>query len=242
MKNISNQEKKGIIMKLKELISQSKWQDVAIAMVTEHPCQRKNLDGFKIIFETLMMMEPSESEFRIRIERTPDILNPEYTYPDVFGVKEGDDKRWSMEFSPWAEWLGMVVCKETLEAFSVSQIVADCLYEMTFFGFTEDTISQEKQKLEDSIKETKEHPEKLIELKPEDFRFEISMKGYLLCLDRWLRWGALSREYFGEDGSWFNERFLKKKAPEYYDELDRQTLKAALKEVAREILDVAKEL
>ena len=113
---------------------------------------------------------------------------------------------------------------------------------MTFFGFTEDTINQERQKLEASIKEADEHPENLIELKPDDYRVEITMKGYLQCLDRWLRWGDLSREYFGEDGSWFKERFLKKKAPEYYDELDRQTLKAALKEVAREILDVAKEL
>ncbi|MBR4147367.1 MAG: hypothetical protein IKX35_06000 [Bacteroidales bacterium] len=229
-------------MKLKELISQTKWQDVAIAMVIEHPYQRKNLDGYRIIFETLMMIEPVESEYQIRIERTPDILEPEYTYPDVFGIKDGDENRWSMEFSSWAEWLGMVVCKETLEVFSANQIVANCLYEMTFFGFTEDTINQEKQKLEDSIKETKEHPENLKEFKLEDYRVEISMKGYLQCLDRWLRWGTLSRDYFGEDGSWFKERFLRKKAPDYYEELDRQTLKAALKEVAREILDVAKEL
>ena len=85
-------------MILKELISQSKWQDVAIAMVTEHPYQRKNLDGYRIVFETLMMLESAESEFQIQIERSPDILNPEYTYPDVFGVKEGDEKRWSIEF------------------------------------------------------------------------------------------------------------------------------------------------
>ena len=242
MKNFFKSGKLGIIMKLKELISQTKWQDVAISMVIEHPYQRKNLDGYRIIFETLMMMEPVESEYRIRIERTPGILDPEYTYPDVFGVKDGDENRWSMEFSTWAEWLGMVVCNETLEAFSADQIVANCLHEMTFFGFTEDTINQERQKLEDSIKETEEHPEKLIELKPDDYRVEISMKGYLQCVDRWLRWGALSRDYFGENGSWFKERFLKKSAPECFEELDRQTLKAALKEVAREILDVAKEL
>ena len=229
-------------MKLKELISQSKWQDVAIALVTEHPYQRKNLNDYGIVFETLMMMESAESEFRIQIERSPDILNPEYTYPVVFGAKEGEEKRWSIEFSPWAEWLGMVVCDETLEAFSANQIVANCLHEMTFFGFTEDTINQERQKLEASIKEAEEHPEKLIESKPDDYRVEISMKGYLQCLDRWLRWGTLSKDYFGENGSWFKERFLKKKAPEYYEEVDRQTLKAALKEVAREIMDVAKKL
>ena len=48
-------------MKLKEIICQSDWQDVAVAIVTEHPCQKKNLEGFKIVFETLMLMEPTKS-------------------------------------------------------------------------------------------------------------------------------------------------------------------------------------
>ena len=61
-------------------------------------------------------------------------------------------------------------------------------------------------------------------------------------MDRWLRWGTLSREYFGENISWFKNRFLVDNAPENYNELDRQTLKAALKEVARDIMDVAKKL
>ena len=37
-------------MKLKEIISQSDWQNMAIAIVTEHPFQRKNLDGFRIVY------------------------------------------------------------------------------------------------------------------------------------------------------------------------------------------------
>jgi len=62
-------------MKLQEIICQSDWQVVAVAIVTEHPCQRKNLEGFRIVFETLMLMEPTKSEYQIRIERRPDALD-----------------------------------------------------------------------------------------------------------------------------------------------------------------------
>ena len=229
-------------MKLKEIISQSNWQDVAIAIVTEHPCQRKNLEGFRIVFETLSLMESTESEYQIRIERRADMLDSEYTYPDVFGVKEDDEISYSLVFTPWTEWLGMDICQETLDPLSPSQITAYCLHEMTFFGFTEEQRKQQEASLDESIKEAKEHPEDLIELNPDDLHIEISMKEYLRCLDRWLRWSTLSREYFGENASWFKNRFLVGNAPGSYDELDRQTLKAALKEVARDIMDVAKKL
>ena len=229
-------------MTLNEIISQVDWNEVAVAIVSERPYQRPVLEGFKKVFESLLLMEPAGSEYRIRIDRTPDVLDPEDTYPEVVGIKEGVDERWALSFCPWTEWLGMEVCQATLEAFSVSQIVANCLHEMTFFGFTEEKIKGHRDELDDRIREAEEHPEKLIKFNPNDYRFEITTKGYLRCLDRWLRWGAISKEYFGEDDAWFKDRFLRKKAPEYFDELDRQTLKAALKEVAREILDVAKEM
>ena len=120
-------------MILKEIIDQVQWSDVAIAIVTEHPWCRKRLEGYKKVLETLRLMESAESEFSIIIDYTPDILKPEYKYPDVYGVKEGVNERWSLSFSPWKEWLGMVVCQETLEGFTVSQIVANCLFDMTFF-------------------------------------------------------------------------------------------------------------
>ena len=229
-------------MKLKDIISQSDWQDVAIAIVTEHPCQRKNLEGFRIVFETLLLMEPTESEYQIRIERRTDGLDAEYSYLDVFGVKDDDETNYSLVLTLWTEWLGMEVSKETGKDHSPSQIIACCLYEMTFFGFTEEQREQQEASLDESIKEAKEHPEDLIELNPDDLHIEISMKGYLRCLDRWFRWGTLSREYFGENASWFKNHFLVDNAPENYNELDRQTLKAGLKEVARDIMDVAKKL
>ena len=229
-------------MTLKELIKQVKWQDVAIALVSDHPWCRKSLEGYRKVFDTLYLMDSVDSEFCIKIELSPDILEPNRLYTDVVGIKEGVDERWGLSFSPWKEWLGMVVSKDSLDTYSASRIVANCIYEMTFHGFTEETINQEIQKLKDSIKESEEHPERLHKFDPEQMHIEISMKGYLRCLDRWLKWGALAKDYYGEDVSWFKTHFLNSKAPEYFDELDRQTLKAALKEIIWEIEDVIKSL
>ena len=60
-------------------------------------------------------------------------------------------------------------------------------------------------------------------------------KDWINDAGRWLRWGAFSKEYYGETAKWFRAHFSNETAPDYFSELDRQTLKAALKEVARRI-------
>lgn len=60
------------------------------------------------------------------------------------------------------------------------------------------------------------------------------------CRD--LERGTLAKDYYGENASWFKAHFHNKNAPENFDELERQTLKAALKEIIREIEDTIKNL
>lgn len=228
-------------MTLKEIFTTTPWQDIAIALVSAYPNQRRLLEGYQIVFETLKLMEPKESEMTLYV--VYDESKSEDGGHDVYGIKaDKPDERWGLLFVPWAEWLGIEPAEETISTCTPEQIAASCLFEMTYFGFTEEQRKQQEASLDESIKEAEEHPEDLIEMKPEEWHIEISTKGYLRCLDRWLRWSTLSREYFGENDSWFKDNFLRKKAPDYFNEIDRQTLKAALKEIAREIEDVAEEM
>lgn len=96
--------------------------------------------------------------------------------------------------------------------------------------------------MDDIAQDSMFHLEKLIELKPEDLHMEISMKDWINDAGRRLSWGAFSKEYYGESAKWFREHFADDRAPESYSELDRQTLKAALKEVARSIEHAADNL
>ena len=228
-------------MTLNELLETTPWQDIAIALVTAYPNQRKLLEGYQIVFETLKLMDPKDSDLTLNV-----VYDDSYSEDgghDVYGIKaDKPDERWGLLFVSWAEWLGMELAPETISAYSHSQIAALCLFEMTFFGFTEDKREQENQKLMKTADEAKQHPERLHKLDPCILAHEFTMKEWLTDLNHWLRWASVSKEYFGENAHWFAEHFTGKNAPATFDEIDRHTLKSALKEIANQILYVAKEL
>ena len=228
-------------MTLKELLETTPWQDIAITLVTAYPNQRKLLEGYQIVFETLKLMTPKDSDLTLHV--VYDDSNSEDGGYDVYGTKaDKPDERWGLLFVSWAEWLGMELAPATISTYSHSQIAALCLFEMTFFGFNEDKREQENQKLMKTVDEAKQHPERLHKLDPSMLSHEFTMKEWLTDLNRWLRWGSVSKEYFGENIHWFSEHFTGKDAPEYYDEIDRPTLKSSLKEIANQILYITKKL
>lgn len=228
-------------MTLKELLQTTPWQDIAITLVTAYPNQRKLLEGYQIVFETLKLMAPKDSDLTLHV--VYDDSDSEDGGHDVYGTKaDKPDERWGLLFVPWAEWLGMELAPETISTYSHSQIAALCLFEMTFFGFTEDLREEKNQELMKTADEAKQHPERLHKFDPSMLSHEFTTKEWLTDLNRWLHWGSFSKEYFGENAHWFTEHFTGKNAPASYDEIDRHTLKSALKEIAHQILYVAKEL
>lgn len=228
-------------MTLKELLETTQWQDIAIALVAAYPNQRKLLEGYQIVFETLKLMPAKESDMPLHV--IYDDSDSEDGGHDVYGIKaDKPDERWGLLFVSWAEWLGMELAPETISSFSPGKIAALCLFEMTFFGFTEDLREEKNKELMKTADEAKQHPERLHKLDPSMLSHEFTTKEWLTDLNQWLRWGSLSKEYFGENARWFSEHFTGKDVPKQDDEIDRQTLKSALKEIANQILYVAKEL
>lgn len=134
-------------MILKEIFERAQWPEVAIAFVSSYPNQRKTLRGYEDVFELLQKKTPIASDCQLVIESVEDDSESGQYYYHLFGKKEGDDKNWSLMFCPWSEWVGMEVSEVTLSELSDAQIVAHCLFEMTFFGFTEEGIESEKKRL-----------------------------------------------------------------------------------------------
>ena len=54
---------------------------------------------------------------------------------------------------PWAEWLGMEIEQATLDALPASQILAHCLWEMTFHGFEEWQVQEMSDELKRRVDE-----------------------------------------------------------------------------------------
>ena len=63
--------------------------------------------------------------------------------------------RWALDLSGFREWLSFYVSNKIINNFSIEEILAYCLWEMTFNGYSDKTISNERKQLTKLIKETK---------------------------------------------------------------------------------------
>jgi hypothetical protein len=101
------------------------------------------------IYEELCSLEPAATGLSIQVERV--FEDPGKNVVHVFGIgepgrgvvndwefgvnEEGKPWKGGIEGTDWAEWIAMPVTEASLEAFTKPQIVAHCLYEMTFSGW-----------------------------------------------------------------------------------------------------------
>ena len=143
-------------MKFKELLSKYRWDDIQTALVRLYPDQAESLEGCKQVFETLQTTRPVETKMRISIENVLDEYTGEYyavvsgkdgtlkkdSNPEIFKDDEvgNQEVTYGIEFTDWAEWLGMEIDPETLSSYSEVDIIGHCLWEMTFFGYSQQAI------------------------------------------------------------------------------------------------------
>lgn len=76
-------------------------------------------------------------------------------YSDIknYSSEENNSKNYSLSFVPWHELLGYNVCKKSLESYGMETIIAEFIWEITFYGWTEASMEEEKNKLNESIEE-----------------------------------------------------------------------------------------
>ena len=99
---------------------------------------------------------PEGAEYELHIERTESFVPGEESYPDVFCRKAGDTERHGLDLSPWEGWLAIRVPEPLLEAMPVAEIVAHCVWEMTFYGFDRKLIAENRAELELRVREIDE--------------------------------------------------------------------------------------
>lgn len=154
-------------MTFRSLLFSVTWADVSIALVAAYPdTSISDLVGYSRVRDILYSITPVPSTTRISINWVdPD---PRFSEPDDVGywdvsglddvrdAKEGYETpmKWAIEFTPWGEWLGMEIDKDTLAKLSPADILAHCLWEMTFCGYTQEEVDGELKKIEDAVKDT----------------------------------------------------------------------------------------
>jgi hypothetical protein len=163
-------------MKLKELVLKTSWNAVKSSLFQIYPESERGIGKFKSVFEALLTLSPRETKMRLCLKEVLGEGIDEEPYVEVYG-KDGtlnkdlpdfhhfsetastefanSETSFAIDLVPWEEWLGMELDPSALQAYSDSDILAHCLWEMTFFGFDQLAIEKQREEIDRQVMEFK---------------------------------------------------------------------------------------
>ena len=123
--------------------------------------QESSKTGYKDVFDKLLTMKPNKHNLSdLFIEVNKVFEDDGECWLNVHGIMpKSPQKGYAIEFTPWNDWISMFIDQKTLDSLSKEEIVAACMYEMTFFGFEEEDVQDSHNDLinryEECIKDIK---------------------------------------------------------------------------------------
>lgn len=156
-------------MNLKALLGRVRWCDVKDCLVSAYPDCDSSLEGFEMVFLKLSLLVPCKTDMRLFVEETftegiddepyvdirgrdgtlnRDLPDFKYTGKPDHGEYADSETIYGLDFVPWEEWLCMEIDSESLKNYSESEILAHCIWEMTFYGFDQTHIREQKAELD----------------------------------------------------------------------------------------------
>lgn len=135
-------------MTLKEILNTTNEDSVLKILAEVYESSDNDIKGYSSLLKKLKVMTPVASEYQLCIQHVVGFDG--YEYEDVSGVKHKGDESVGVSLTPREEWLGMEIQDDTLASYSPDEILAHCLWEMTFYGFTEGEVDEFKDFLNKS--------------------------------------------------------------------------------------------
>ena len=128
-------------MKLNQLIHENLWESMKNSLLNLYPGYSQNISAFQDVYKNLLELKPNESDFVISIdfEIAEDIAE---NWHHVHAYKKHDINKqfYGLSIDKWENWLGMDIDEITYTNYSQTDIIAHCIWEMTFWGFDQQTI------------------------------------------------------------------------------------------------------
>lgn len=135
---------------------------IELIFLNLYPDQEESIEDYREVFEKLTTITPVDTKMIIVLATVEDDFDPEEpnSYVDVSGRKpkggeDPDETSYAIEFEEWEKWLGMDLAPETLQNFNELEIIAHCLFEMTFCGFDEEEIQEQFEDIKKTNDELK---------------------------------------------------------------------------------------
>jgi hypothetical protein len=130
-----------------QILEESDWPPVWEQLQKLYQIPAEGEPAYKRAFDEVRGLAPAATALKIEITECDPASEESGGYR--FGVSGVDEKgSGGIEFSPWSEWKGMEIMPETLEQFSIAEIVAHCLKEMTFSGFSQEAVQTKVRELQ----------------------------------------------------------------------------------------------
>lgn len=152
-------------MILLDIFNQVTFKDVQISLLKHYPSEEYALADYKKVFLGIFQLQPKKNieKWKIIIEPYKDTFinkedNQQYTDEgyDIYAKKAKDKNHYAIECTPWEEWLSMNIDNKTLKSMSSADIIAHCLYEMTFMSFDQNEIRDVIEMVKGLAEEVKE--------------------------------------------------------------------------------------
>lgn len=145
-------------VRLSELIKNASFENICKAMMKWWPDQETSKESYKDVFAKLSVMTPKKHNLNDMFIDVSIVEEDGKDYLDVTGMElSNPNKSYAIEFVPWIEWISMFITKKTLNILSNDEIIAGCLYEMTWSGFTEKQINSKLETLINAVDECKKN-------------------------------------------------------------------------------------
>jgi hypothetical protein len=126
---------------LAQLLLSTPWTAIELRLLETYPSA--NAGVFARVDAHLRGLPPRPSPMRILLETVPDGAETRIIVTGCDGTLDdeasgsGNEARFSLFLEPWQHWLGMRVDASTIAAFCAPDILAHCLWTMTFDGSEE---------------------------------------------------------------------------------------------------------
>jgi hypothetical protein len=147
-------------MRFADLIFRYEWGEVRPVLLRLYPDQETSIAGYEEVYQTLRTISPVQTNMRIIIENLTDDFTGEH-YVDVSGEVDPQKKetaggiepmedaecKYAIEFLDWSEWLDMEIAEEAEAKFLDLEIIAHCLWEMTFVGYNRAEIREQFEEI-----------------------------------------------------------------------------------------------
>ncbi|NHJ40325.1 MAG: hypothetical protein FK731_09860 [Asgard group archaeon] len=153
-------------MILKELVRKFEWNSLEKRMEELYPDMKENLSKFEIVLNELKKLKMEEPEENITIivenfsqEKEGEII----TWFEVTGFDPENEYYYGISMMPWEKWLGMEINQKSIEEYSLKDLLVHILWEMTYYGFTQEEIREIKEQLSHPVKGDEDY--EVIELK-----------------------------------------------------------------------------